>query len=174
MVLSPEQRSDLLLNRDQIGREEGYHQSTWTIDLVLPAAAVRRGPRSKTASATPRRTVSPFAGGPPRLPSCWITSGAAAQVIVLVDHGQLHCDSCQKNKVVAKVAGVFARYAPYQGHYIVLCGYKLKERKFLFRNPSKSDRLCSVTFETLDRARKRLGTDEDVIFVNTSSQDFSS
>ncbi|XP_065305059.1 protein GUCD1 [Dermacentor albipictus] len=198
MVLSPEQRSDLLLNRDLIGREEGYHQSTWTIDLcyLLRRFGVDHVYTTVTLGVNPmfqkecyykkslqwdfQRVEDRFRDAASHgLTVCQRSTTVAEllehlaggkPVIVLVDHGQLHCDSCQKNRVVAKMAGVFARYAPYQGHYIVLCGYRLRERKFLYRNPSKSERLCSVTFETLDRARKRLGTDEDVIFVNTASE----
>lgn len=198
MVLSHEQRSDLLLHRDQISREEGYHQSTWTIDLcyLLRRFGVDHVYATVTLGVNPmfqkecyykkslqwdfQRVEDRFRDAASHgLTVCQRSTtvtellehlAGGKPVIVLVDHGQLQCDSCQKNRVVAKMAGVFARYAPYQGHYIVLCGYRLRERKFLYRNPSKSERLCSVTFETLDRARKRLGTDEDVIFINAASE----
>ncbi|KAK8789211.1 protein GUCD1 [Amblyomma americanum] len=194
MVLPDDQRSYLLVNRDQISQEEGYHQSTWTIDLcyLLRRFGVDHLYATVTLGVNPmfqkecyykkslqwdfQRVEDRFRDAASNgLAVCQksTTTGELLEhlsrglpVIVLVDHGQLHCDSCQKNRIVSKVAGVFARYAPYQGHYIVLCGYRLQERRFIYRNPSKTERLCTVTFETLDRARKRLGTDEDVVFVN--------
>ncbi|KAL1433605.1 hypothetical protein MTO96_012434 [Rhipicephalus appendiculatus] len=170
MVLSAEQRSDLLLNRDQIGREEGYHQSTWTIDLcyLLRRFGVDHVYATVTLGVNPMFQKECYY----KKSLQWDFQRVEDRFRDAASHGLTVCQ--RKTRVVAKMAGVFARYAPYQGHYIVLCGYKLKERKFLYRNPSKSDRLCSVTFETLDRARKRLGTDEDVIFVNASSQDVHS
>lgn len=194
MVLPADQRNYLLVNRDQIGQEEGYNQSTWTIDLcyLLRRFGVDHQYATVTLGVNPmfqkecyykkslqwdfQRVEERFRDAASKgLAVCQRSTTTSEllehlsrgfPVIVLVDHGQLHCDSCQKNRIVSKVAGVFARYAPYQGHYIVLCGYRLGERRFLYRNPSKTERLCTVTFETLDRARKRLGTDEDVIFVN--------
>uniref|UniRef100_A0A1E1X6I1 Putative guanylylate cyclase n=1 Tax=Amblyomma aureolatum TaxID=187763 RepID=A0A1E1X6I1_9ACAR len=197
MVLPADQRSYLLANRDHIGQEEGYHQSTWTIDLcyLLRRFGVDHLYATVTLGVNPmfqkecyykkslqwdfQRVEDRFRDAASKgLAVCQRSTTTSEllehlsrglPVIVLVDHGQLHCDSCQKNRIVSKVAGVLARYAPYQGHYVVLCGYRLRERRFIYRNPSKTERLCTITFETLDRARKRLGTDEDVIFVNAAS-----
>lgn len=196
MVLPPDQRSHFLLNRDQIGREEGYLQSTWTIDLcyllrrfgvdhVYATVTIGVNPKYKGESyyksslhrdhqrVEDRFRDASSVGIVVREMSTTVADllehlSRGGPVIVLVDQGLLHCESCQKNRIVSKVSGVLARYVPYQGHYVVLCGYRLRERKFLYRNPSRSDRVCCVPFETLDRARKRLGTDEDVIFVSAS------
>lgn len=196
MVLGPDQRNYLLLNRDQIGREEGYLQSTWTIDLcyLLRRFGVDHVYATVTIGVNPKYKAECYyknslhrdyqriedrfrdaasVGIVVRERSTTVADlidhlSRGGPVIVLVDQGLLHCENCQKNRIVSKVTGVLARYVPYQGHYVVLCGYKLRERKFLYRNPSRSDRLCCVPFETLDRARKRLGTDEDVIFVSAS------
>ena len=47
-----------------------------------------------------------------------------------------------------------------------MCGYKLKERKIIYRNPGYVDRECVTSFEIFDDARTSYGTDEDVIFVD--------
>ncbi|KAL1433604.1 hypothetical protein MTO96_012434 [Rhipicephalus appendiculatus] len=126
MVLSAEQRSDLLLNRDQIGREEGYHQSTWTIDLcyLLRRFGVDHVYATVTLGVNPmfqkecyykkslqwdfQRVEDRFRDAASHgLTVCQRSTtvaelldhlGRGGPVIVLVDHGQLHCDSCQKNK----------------------------------------------------------------------------
>ena len=47
-----------------------------------------------------------------------------------------------------------------------MCGYKLKEKKIIYRNPGYIDRECVTSFEIFDDARTSYGTDEDVIFVD--------
>lgn len=53
----------------------------------------------------------------------------------------------------------------YSGHYVVLCGYSLRFGKFFYRDPAKTDQICSMSFKHLDAARQSFGTDCDTILL---------
>ena len=96
--------------------------------------------------------------------------------IVLTNANLLTCEICSSISCFSKHCKYTANVAkslscctmkpPYQGHYVVVCGYILKEKKIIYRNPSYSDRMCVVPFDMFDDARTSYGTDEDVIFVD--------
>jgi hypothetical protein len=54
----------------------------------------------------------------------------------------------------------------YSGHYIVLVGYEAATDEFVYRDPASSSACCLVTAHGLERARRAVGTDEDIIFVD--------
>ena len=54
----------------------------------------------------------------------------------------------------------------FQGHYVVVCGYDLPNKKLIYRNPSLCDRECIMSFENFENARTSYGTDDDVLFVD--------
>lgn len=193
MLLASRERREYFANREQISREEGFGTSTWTIDLcyllkrfgvnhVYTTVTLGVNPKYKNelyyrfslnrdhqrvetrfreASASgvvvERRSVSRL-----ELLQHLATGNP---IVVLVDQGLLYCESCQNGgaRILARMSGLTPKC--FQGHYVVLCGYRMPEKMFLYRNPSKSERVCSVPFDAFDRARKRFGTDEDVIFV---------
>lgn len=53
----------------------------------------------------------------------------------------------------------------YSGHYIVLCGFSSRFGKILYRDPAKSDEICTISFKQLDLARSSFGTDNDIILM---------
>ena len=89
--------------------------------------------------------------------------------IVLIDANILICDICESQSCFGKKGrniSCLGIKKPYQGHYVVMSGYKLKEKKIIYRNPGYVDRECVTSFEIFDDARTSYGTDEDVIFVD--------
>lgn len=54
----------------------------------------------------------------------------------------------------------------YSGHYIVLVGYEAATDEYVYRDPASSSARCLVTAHGLERARRAVGTDEDIIFVD--------
>ncbi|PAA87895.1 hypothetical protein BOX15_Mlig014628g1, partial [Macrostomum lignano] len=55
---------------------------------------------------------------------------------------------------------------PYQGHYILLCGYLPEERRLIYRDPmSRISEYKLMSFKEFDRVRTAYGTDEDLLFV---------
>jgi hypothetical protein len=102
--------------------------------------------------------------------------------IVLTNARLLSCDVCKLNKISTELRKCIPWPTPYQGHYVVLCGYELAARKVYYRNPSFADRkcpppgcdrpfttlvagVCVMSVDALEEARKSYGTDEDVILV---------
>jgi hypothetical protein len=62
--------------------------------------------------------------------------------IVLTNARLLSCDVCKLNKISTELRKCIPWPTPYQGHYVVLCGYELAARKVYYRNPSFADRKC--------------------------------
>ena len=55
---------------------------------------------------------------------------------------------------------------PYQGHFVVACGFDSVNRFVLYRNPCRrSGSMCSDTVSRFEAARSAEGTDDDVIVV---------
>jgi hypothetical protein len=57
-------------------------------------------------------------------------------------------------------------FSSYSGHYIVLVGYEAATDEYVYRDPASSSARCLVTAHGLERARRAVGTDEDIIFVD--------
>lgn len=60
---------------------------------------------------------------------------------------------------------MFPVVAGYSGHFIVLCGYSRRFGKVLYRDPAKTDQICSMSFKQLDLSRGSFGTDHDTILM---------
>jgi len=58
----------------------------------------------------------------------------------------------------------------YSGHYIVLVGYIEEADEYAYRDPASLAPLCFVDAEVLHKARKAVGTDEDIIFVELNGR----
>ena len=95
--------------------------------------------------------------------------------IVLTNANLLSCDVCENNSCFGRRCRYTGNVAktlsccmkpPYQGHYVVMCGYNLNLKQIIYRNPGHSDRECVTSFEIFDDARTSYGTDEDVLFVD--------
>ncbi|XP_045465425.1 protein GUCD1 isoform X3 [Harmonia axyridis] len=195
MVLSDENREYFLENREKICKEEGFNTSTWTIDLcyllrrfgirhifhtitlgVHPAYerinfyneiftrdeervnkrfddAEKNGIVVKKGSISCRTILEHLATGP---------------VILLTNAKLLGCDICKYNKISCEMKKMFRWPVPYQGHYIVLCGYNMMINNVFYRNPTLTNRICVMSIKTLNEARKSYGTDQDTIFIYPS------
>ncbi|XP_064487921.1 protein GUCD1-like [Ornithodoros turicata] len=196
MLLGDNQRNYLLTCKEKIANEEGFGTSTWTIDLcyLLKRFGVRHIYRTITLGVNTRfvdhfyykrslkkdlsRVEQRFRDSPKcgvvvecremTLPEMLDHLSGGNPMVVLVDASSLYCDTCESSKVVGALRSMLNLYSPYQGHYVVVCGYRLSDRKFLYRNPAKSNRVCTVPFDAFEHARKQFGTDQDVILVQQS------
>jgi len=96
-------------------------------------------------------------------------------VIVLTDSNLLRCESCNYYSMTCMPGleatsclnwcGGGQKARSYAGHYVVVVGYDLPNRRVTYRNPSLSDRECCMNFKDFEEARTAYGTDEDVIFI---------
>jgi hypothetical protein len=169
MVLPKRHRQHLLRHFGKVCKEEGFYGSTWTVDLcyllkrydvqhvfctvtlgVHPGykgnsfynhiltkdearvnrrfeEAQRSGVAIERASVPLQRILDHLVDGP---------------AIVLTNARLLSCDVCKLNKISTELRKCIPWPTPYQGHYVVLCGYELAARKVYYRNPSFADRKC--------------------------------
>ncbi|XP_022906606.1 protein GUCD1 isoform X1 [Onthophagus taurus] len=197
MILPQADREKLLENFNAICKEEGFNKSTWTIDLCYvlqrfdvphkfytTTLGVHPGYRGNSfyqsvltkdekrvnrkfekahlyglqirkASVSANFLISHLKDGP---------------VIMLTNAQLLNCERCKFNKVCTEIRKCIPWPVPYQGHYVVVCGYNTITQKIYYRNPSFQDRLCIMSLETFEDARKSYGTDEDVILIYTRTR----
>ncbi|KAF2882812.1 hypothetical protein ILUMI_23324 [Ignelater luminosus] len=193
MVLPNKSRQILLKNFFHICKEEGFNKSTWTIDLcyLLRRYNIEHEFYTVTLGVHPGYRGNSFYnnildkdeerirnkfneakanGVNVREASVSIsfliehlTQGPA---ILLTNARLLTCDICKLNKLSVELRKCLPwPSTSYQGHYIVLCGYDINNRKVYYRNPSLQDRVCMMPVETLEEARKSFGTDQDLILI---------
>jgi len=102
-------------------------------------------------------------------------------VIVLTDANLLRCETCTYYSMTCigqtNSNSCLATWCPntkkssYAGHYVAVVGYNLANGGTItYRNPSISDRECTMSFDDFDKARTAYGTDEDVIFIFNKSK----
>ncbi|KAJ3639248.1 hypothetical protein Zmor_003928 [Zophobas morio] len=194
MVLPKKHRQHLVRNFVKVCKEEGFYGSTWTVDLCYllkryemnhiyytVTLGVHPGYKgnsfyhhilNKDESRVNRRFETAQSNGVV-IERASITCNNILDhlmngpVIILTNARLLNCDVCKFNKISTELRKCIPLPVPYQGHYVVLCGYDLAARKVYYRNPSFVDRVCIMSVDTLEEARKSYGTDEDVIFVYT-------
>ena len=205
MCLPDEERHMITKDIPKLCSEEGFGNSTWTIDLcymikhrmphiyfyyttvtlgvdpgygsekfyssILSKDHERINQRFKASEQNgilvQKRSVTLF-----DLVNHVATKGVC---IVLINANILACELCEHNTCFGRHGRYTANMAktlsccrvktPYQGHYVTMCGYNLKEKKIIYRNPGHSDRECVTSFEIFDEARTSYGTDEDVVFI---------
>lgn len=194
MALQQQTRQHFLENFTAVCKEEGFNNNTWTIDLcyLLKRYNVRHlyctsylGVRdeikelkyySATFDADRERVVELFQrahgfGIPVKKYSLTTHEMvyhlfANGPIIALVDANLLRCRCCAFKTLLAKTIRLcLPGQTSYQGHYVVVCGYSLAGKTLCYRNPARRNRVCTVTFEAFDAARKCLGTDEDAILI---------
>lgn len=168
MVLPSDLRQQLLRNLLYVCKDEGFNKSIWTIDLcyllsrlginytfytitvgihpgyrnnnfykrVLNRDEQRVNQRFETAQ---KNGINVKKGS--------LDIGSVLEhlvygpVIVLTNAKLLNCEQCKLKKVAFDLkSNCFPRSLPYQGHFVVLCGYNLERKKIFYRNPSLSDR----------------------------------
>ncbi|XP_044762970.1 protein GUCD1 isoform X2 [Coccinella septempunctata] len=195
MVMSDENREYFLENRERICKEEGFNTSTWTIDLcyLLKRFGVRHIFYTITLGVHPAYERIDFYNqifnrdeervnrrfDDAEKNGILISKGAISwrsilehlttgPVILLTNAKLLGCDICKYNKMGFEMKRMFRWPVPYQGHYIVLCGYNTMINKVFYRNPTLTDRICVMSIKDLDDARRSYGTDQDAIFIYPS------
>lgn len=77
-------------------------------------------------------------------------------ILILVNANSLRCVFCDKSGWLDST---------YLGHYVVLCGFDCFQQLIHYRNPAKTNHVCSANFDCFEDSRTCFGTDEDVIFV---------
>ncbi|XP_028161073.1 protein GUCD1 [Ostrinia furnacalis] len=189
MLLEEEQRRELLNKFAETCQEEGFNQSTWTIDLCY--LLKRYGIRHQMCTIMPgvnedykkhgyydrildldrervrRRFDEATSTGIEVSQRSLSTDELVAHlvssgpVVLLVDAGLLVCDLCKHNKLKAEFRRCFG--GGYRGHYVVAVG--LGRGRVLYRDPALSPRLCAATPQALARARTAPGTDQDAVLV---------
>ncbi|KAF9815723.1 hypothetical protein SFRURICE_009240 [Spodoptera frugiperda] len=183
MMLPREQREEMLNNFEEICEDEGFRQSTWTIDLFgikhsmytttlgVNEDCRRHGYYDRIIHMDRDRVLRRFDEATSRgihvrkqslgyrdLLLHLHTSGPA---ILLVDATLLVCDLCKHNKLKAEFRRCFG--GSYSGHYVVVVG--ARGSKLLYRDPALAARLCAASAPTLLRAHRASGTDMDAVLV---------
>ncbi|KAF9404976.1 hypothetical protein HW555_014074 [Spodoptera exigua] len=189
MLLPQEQREEMLNNFEDICEDEGFRQSTWTIDLcyllkrfgikhVMYTTTLgvnedckRHGYYDRIIHMDRDRVLRRFAEATSRGVRVVQQSmqygalrahvGSAGPAILLVDATLLVCDLCKHNKLKAEFRRCFG--GSYTGHYILVVGFR--GSKLLYRDPALSPRLCAASAPRLLRAHRAPGTDLDAILV---------
>ncbi|XP_010795263.1 protein GUCD1, partial [Notothenia coriiceps] len=92
--------------------------------------------------------------------------------IVLVNAVVLTCDLCSSPVKYCCFLPVgqkcFCR-KPYQGHFVVACGYNRTTGCIFYNNPAYSDRVCCTSVSVFEEARRSYGTDEDILLIYKES-----
>lgn len=192
MVLPNKHRQHLIKNLNRICKSEGFHKSTWTIDLCYLlrrydvdhifytiTIGVHEGYRGnsfyhhilnkdetrvnlKFQDAASNNIVIKKASVPILHMLEHLVNGP---VIILTNARLLCCDICKLNKISSELRKCLPWPTTYQGHYVVLCGFDMGTQKVFYRNPSFGDHVCVMPISSLEDARKNYGTDEDIIFI---------
>ncbi|XP_055308583.1 protein GUCD1-like isoform X2 [Sitodiplosis mosellana] len=171
MMLTRRQRQDFLRNFNRVCEEEGFGNSTWTIDLcyLLRRFDIRHIYTTITVGVNPTFRNHDYYG-----PILWKDHirhlAENGPVIVLTNGYLLHCDLCKtkESECLEEFRKCFSINKPktkFSGHYIVLCGYDNRIGSVFYRNPAMDDHVCVMSYRKLTEARTANGTDEDLIFV---------
>uniref|UniRef100_A0A1B0D8D5 Uncharacterized protein n=1 Tax=Phlebotomus papatasi TaxID=29031 RepID=A0A1B0D8D5_PHLPP len=175
MVLPEQQRKFFLENFSQVCLEEGFGNSTWTIDLcyVLKRFEIRHKYLTATigvnmgysehsyydkilhkdSERVTRRFQTAQVSGivieQRQITTDALTRHIALEgpAIILTNASLLTCDLCKFNKLSTELRSFLPWKTTFKGHYIVVCGYILTLRKFFYRNPTMKDHLCMTSFQ---------------------------
>ncbi|XP_035448457.2 protein GUCD1 [Spodoptera frugiperda] len=189
MMLPREQREEMLNNFEDICEEEGFRQSTWTIDLcyLLKRFGIKHSMYTTTLGVNEDcrrhgyydriihmdrdRVLRRFDEATSRgihvrkqslgYRDLLLHLHTSGPAILLVDATLLVCDLCKHNKLKAEFRRCFG--GSYSGHYIVVVG--ARGSKLLYRDPALAARLCAASAPTLLRAHRASGTDMDAVLV---------
>ncbi|XP_046963731.1 protein GUCD1 [Vanessa cardui] len=187
MVLPEDDRNDFLTNFSKICEEEGYGQTTCTIDLCyllkryniehcmytisqLPNKRTLRtfsNTVSQAAARIRKRFASASIHGIKVVDAVLSTKDILSHVtskgpaIVLVDAALLSCDLCKHNKLTSEFRRLLG--GSYRGHYIVVVGWS--GGKLLYLDPARPTPLCATVPARLQNSRLAPGTDCDIILI---------
>ncbi|XP_005103474.1 protein GUCD1 [Aplysia californica] len=86
-------------------------------------------------------------------------------VIALVDWTQMKCEWCD-SKLKQCWSCITCHAGPYQGHYVVVCGYDRQKGLIYYKNPdARAHDMCCMQMSQFDKARTSDGTDEDILYI---------
>jgi len=190
MVLPTANRSSILTNLSGFLQQEGFGESTWTIDLCyilyrfnmdflyttitmgVDPGYVKENFYDKVLAKDSDRVNRRFSEAEERgirIQNRGVSSDEivthltqTGPVIVLTNANKLHCRRCSPASSLSCYPSCFSS-SSYQGHYVVLVGYH--EQSLFYRNPTVKDKVCQMPQAALEEARTAYGTDEDVIFL---------
>ncbi|XP_053688115.1 protein GUCD1 [Sabethes cyaneus] len=192
MLLGRKERTRFLAEFDKICQAAEFKNSTWTIDLcyILKDLNFKHKYLTTTFGANPfhigkeyyrffdkdeARVNQKFQDAvlsdiPIEITSVdyrYLMAHLAnhGNIIILTNASLLYCDLCKTNKLSMELRSCLGLKPAYMGHYIILCGYDQRIRKFMYRNPAFKDKICFMPFEAVERARKVSGTDEDIVLI---------
>ncbi|XP_053617807.1 protein GUCD1 isoform X1 [Plodia interpunctella] len=192
MLLDQHQRQQFLDNFTEICQEEGFKQSTWTIDLCyllmrfgIPhtmyttMVGVNENHKKQNyyskiidldRERVQRRFAQASANGIKVVPR-GVTQQEllqhlqAAPAVLLVDAALLSCDICKHNKMRFEFRRWFG--GGYRGHYILCAG--ARGALVLYRDPSRAARAaCAARAPRVLAAHRARGTDCDAILIHRS------
>jgi len=192
MVLPARDRNSILNNLSSFLQEEGFGESTWTIDLCyilyrfkvnfhyttvtlgVDPGYVKENFYDKVLAKDSDRVNSRFSEAARlgiRVEKRRVSSEEivdhltySGPVIVLTNANMLQCSRCTPSGSLSCYSSCFST-SSYQGHYIVLVGCDKLGQEILYRNPTVRDKVCQMNSAALEEARTAYGTDEDVIFI---------
>ncbi|CAH0713392.1 unnamed protein product, partial [Brenthis ino] len=185
MLLPEDKRLAFLKNFSQICLEEGFGQSTWTIDLCYLLKrfnikhcmyTTRQTPHLKCLTNFDKSKIMEAERIAMRFSNAKslgiiVKNGTLSiqdiishvyykgPAIVLVDAALLSCNWCKYNKMSSEIRRIFG--GRYRGHYVVVVGWA---GALLYRDPARPRALCAAAPARLDAARA-VGTDCDVILI---------
>jgi len=191
MVMRRTDRDFVLSNLTKFVEEEGFGDSTWTIDLcyILRRFNVLFRYTTITIGVDPGYSKEAFydkvlAKDNARVNDRFNDSSEngmvileksvtlddilehlekTGPVIILTNANLLTCSQCSNYSSCYQFC--FSARVSYQGHYIVLVGFNSKSKQILYRNPSVKDKVCYMSFDCLEESRTSYGTDEDILFI---------
>ncbi|XP_055535335.1 protein GUCD1 isoform X2 [Wyeomyia smithii] len=179
-------------NFEEICKAAAFKESTWTIDLcyILKDLGIKHKYLTTTFGANPTHIGKKYYkcfdkdqtrvnqkfqnaesdGIPIEIRSVdyeYLIMHLAnhGNIILLTNASLLYCDLCKANKLTMDLRSCFGLKSAYMGHYIILCGYDQRIRKFIYRNPAFKNKVCFMSFEAIESARKASGTDEDIVLI---------
>uniref|UniRef100_T1IM08 Protein GUCD1 n=1 Tax=Strigamia maritima TaxID=126957 RepID=T1IM08_STRMM len=191
MTLNDVQQKKFNTTKDTIFREEGFGKSVWTIDLayllkrfsiehIYYTVTVGVNPDYKTEKfykdnflANEFRVNDKFKDAINNnivvikrslmLNEILHHIACGNPAIVLVNSNLIDCSSC--GSVLSGWTQYFSRLLSFTGHFILLCGYDENNLQLMYRNPAKHDKVCLMSYEIFEKARRCRGTDEDIILI---------
>jgi len=198
MVLPAHRRNYVINNFDEFVKDEGFGESTWTIDLCyvlyrfnvpfkyttvtlgVDPGYVKENFYDKVLAKDTYRVNSRFEQAESKgiiiekrsvsVDEILDHLDSHGPVIVLTNANLLTCSRCDTGYSTCYSRSCFSScVVRYQGHYIVLVGHDNTE--VLYRNPTMKDTLCSMPFTVLEEARTAYGTDEDVVFLFSDNRE---
>ncbi|CAG7834208.1 unnamed protein product [Allacma fusca] len=192
MCVSVHDRYDLYRNLNFYKKHFQFNESTWTIDLcyvlkhfAVPFRFATRFPgvdpqlrrytfykssidkdtsRVLNGFALASKNGINFCVAKTHIQSILQHVYAIGPAIILVNSNLLRCLDC--SSACSSVFSCCFRTC-YQGHYILVIGFDLKNNCVFYNNPTFGDRTCRIYAGDFEAARTAPGTDWDTIFIES-------